>query len=75
MSLTDFDAIDRLGERLASYHLYHATRGELLRRLGRRDEAATAVALARDLTQNPAERRLLGERLAQLGSERSAGPT
>jgi RNA polymerase sigma-70 factor (ECF subfamily) len=58
--------IEPLGERLASYHLFHAARGELLRRLGRRGEAEEAVRRALDLTQNPAERELLERRIVEL---------
>jgi RNA polymerase sigma-70 factor (ECF subfamily) len=59
--------IEPLGERLAAYHLYHAARGELLRRLGRHEEAAAATGRALELTQNPAERDLLERRLRELG--------
>jgi RNA polymerase sigma-70 factor (ECF subfamily) len=58
--------IDPLAERLAGYHLFHAARGELLRRLGRRAEAIAANRRALGLTVNPAERRLLEERVAAL---------
>ena len=64
-----------LGGRLDGWHLFHAARGELLRRVGRRDEARLAVQRALLLVANPGERRLLEARLDQLGSERSAGPT
>jgi len=56
--------LDPLAGRLADYHLYHAARGLLLRRLGRVDEAKATERLALTLTANPAERRLLEERLA-----------
>ncbi|HEY8179166.1 MAG TPA: RNA polymerase sigma factor [Candidatus Limnocylindria bacterium] len=56
--------VEPLAERLAGYHLYHATRGELLRRLGRFDEARRADQEALRLTDNPAEQRLLRERIA-----------
>jgi RNA polymerase sigma-70 factor (ECF subfamily) len=56
-------AIEPLAERLDHYHLYHAARGELLRRLGRHDESRAANERALALTENPAERRLLQERL------------
>jgi RNA polymerase sigma-70 factor (ECF subfamily) len=46
--------IDGLG--LDGYHLFHATRGQLLERLGRRPEAARAYSRARSLTSNQAER-------------------
>jgi RNA polymerase sigma factor (sigma-70 family) len=55
--------IDPLGERLDGYHLFHAARAELLRRLGRPDEARMADRQALSLTENPAERRLLEARL------------
>jgi len=56
--------VDRLEPALRGYHLFHATRAELLRRLGRGEEARAADARALALTRNPAERRLLTERLA-----------
>jgi RNA polymerase sigma factor (sigma-70 family) len=56
--------IEPLGARLEGYHLFHAARGELLRRLGRLDESRAADRLALSLTDNPAERRLLEARLA-----------
>ena len=56
-------ALEGIGARLDSYHLFHAARGELLRRLDRLDEARLADRRALELTDNPAERRLLEERL------------
>jgi RNA polymerase sigma factor (sigma-70 family) len=58
-------ALEPLAADLDAYHLYHATRGELLRDLGRLAEAHAADRRALDLTQNPAERALLERRLAQ----------
>jgi RNA polymerase sigma-70 factor (ECF subfamily) len=52
--------------RLADYHLLHATRADLLRRLGRADEAAAAYRRAGELTGNPAERAFLERRLREL---------
>ncbi|MFV9458038.1 RNA polymerase sigma factor [Rhodococcus sp. NM-2] len=46
---------------LGKYHLYHAVRADLLRRLGRPDEAARAYETARDRTENAAEREFLRE--------------
>ena len=60
-------ALEPLDERLGGYHLYHAARAEMLRRLGRTDEAREANRLALALTDNPAERRLLEQRLAAGG--------
>jgi RNA polymerase sigma factor (sigma-70 family) len=57
-------AVEPLGARLDGYHLFHATRAELLRRLGRHEEARAADQRALSLTDNPGERRLLEERLA-----------
>jgi len=58
------DAIAPLEDRLDGYHLYHAARGELLRRVGDEPAARDANRRALALTDNPAERRLLEERLA-----------
>ncbi|WP_371328283.1 RNA polymerase sigma factor [Demequina sp. NBRC 110056] len=49
---------------LERYHLWHATRGELLSRLGRSADARVAFATAAELTDNPAERDLLLGRAA-----------
>jgi RNA polymerase sigma-70 factor (ECF subfamily) len=57
------EEIEPLAARLDAYHLFHAARGELLRRLGRLDEARLADGRALSLTDNPAERRLLEARL------------
>jgi RNA polymerase sigma-70 factor (ECF subfamily) len=54
--------------RLADYHLLHAARADLLRRLGRLDEAAGAYRRAAELTGNPAERAFLERRLAELSA-------
>ena len=51
---------------LEGYHLLHATRADLLRRLDRRSEAAEAYRRARELTGNPAERAFLERRLREL---------
>ena len=57
------DEIEPLAGRLAGYHLFHAARAELLRRLGRDEEARRANETALGLTANPAEQRLLRERI------------
>ena len=56
--------VDALEPELDNYYLFHATRGELLRDLGRREEAHQAVRRALALTTNPAERALLERRLS-----------
>ena len=68
-------AMEPLAPRLARWHLFHAARGEMLRRSGRVAEARRATREALELVSNPAERRILEERLRQLGSGRSDGPT
>ena len=68
-------AIEPLTSRLEAYHLFHAARAELLRRVGRAADARAADRRALELTENPAERRLLEMRIAQAGSDRSGGPT
>jgi RNA polymerase sigma-70 factor (ECF subfamily) len=52
--------------RLEDYHLLHATRADLLRRLGRDEEAAVAYRRAHELAANPAERAFLERRLREL---------
>ncbi|HLM63310.1 MAG TPA: sigma-70 family RNA polymerase sigma factor [Acidimicrobiales bacterium] len=59
------DALDEID--LPHYHLFHATRAEVLRRAGRDDEAADALRRAIALTSNAAERRHLERELARLG--------
>ena len=56
--------VDRLD--LATYHLWHATRADLLRRLGRSAEAREAYDAALALTDNEAERAYLTRRRGQL---------
>jgi RNA polymerase sigma-70 factor (ECF subfamily) len=58
----------RAARELREYHLLHAARADLLRRLGRRDEAAAAYREALALVGNEPERRFLQGRLAELTS-------
>src|SRR5262249_31721629 len=53
---------------LGEYHLFHATRAELLRRLGRLDEATAAYDAALARTANEAEREFLRSRRPSLFS-------
>jgi RNA polymerase sigma-70 factor, ECF subfamily len=52
---------------LDDYHLLHAARADLLRRLGRRPEAADAYRQALALGPNPVERKFLERRLSEVG--------
>jgi RNA polymerase sigma-70 factor (ECF subfamily) len=58
--------VDALAPELGGYRYLHATRAELLRRLGRGEEARAAFEQALELVTTEAERRLLAERLAAL---------
>jgi RNA polymerase sigma-70 factor (ECF subfamily) len=57
------------GGTLAGYHLLPAARADLLRRLGRVDEAVAAYRQALDLAGNEAEGRFLRRRLAELSAD------
>ncbi|MEV6830658.1 DUF6596 domain-containing protein [Amycolatopsis sp. NPDC051102] len=59
-------AVDRLGDKLAGYHAYHATRADLLRRLRRSQEARAAYDRAIELAGNTAETASLTRRRDQL---------
>ncbi len=63
--LTLIDAILERGE-LTGYHLAHSARGELLRRLGKFDDARISLTYALELTQQEPERRLLAKMLQKM---------
>jgi RNA polymerase sigma-70 factor (ECF subfamily) len=65
VGLALIDAILARGD-LAEYHLAHAARADLCRRLGRREEARNSYERALSLTQQEPERRFLERRLAEL---------
>jgi RNA polymerase sigma factor (sigma-70 family) len=56
--------VDDLADLLGEYHLYHASRAELLRELGQPEQARAADQRALELTANPAEQALLHQRLS-----------
>jgi RNA polymerase sigma-70 factor (ECF subfamily) len=60
-ALAEVDALD-----LSGYHLFHASRADFLRRLGRSADAAMAYDAAIELVTNAAERRFLEERRQSL---------
>jgi RNA polymerase sigma-70 factor (ECF subfamily) len=66
--LTLIDAILARGD-LANYHLAHAARADLCRRLGRTAEARASYEQALSLTQQEPERRFLKRRLAELSGQ------
>jgi RNA polymerase sigma-70 factor (ECF subfamily) len=59
-------AVDDLSSGLDGYYLFHATRANLLGRLGRSEEAAAAYETARALTANPVEQTFLDNQRAAL---------
>ena len=59
-------AVDRLEDRLAGYHAYHAARADLLRRLGRSQQSREAYDKAIELAGNTAETAYLTRRRDQL---------
>jgi len=63
--------IDDLGSsgELDSYHLYHAARADLLRRMGRTREALESYSRGLALTSNAVELRYLRRRISELGNQ------
>jgi RNA polymerase sigma-70 factor (ECF subfamily) len=59
-------AVDRLEDKLAGYHAYHATRADLLRRLGHSQQSRAAYDKAIELAGNTAETAYLTRRRDQL---------
>ena len=58
--------VDELEDALASYHLWHATRADLLRRLGRVADALASYRRAHALAQNEVEKRFLAKRIREM---------
>jgi RNA polymerase sigma-70 factor (ECF subfamily) len=61
--------VEALSEPLADYHLWHAARADLLRRIGRSEEALASYRRAHALAGNDAERRFLARRIGELTVE------
>jgi RNA polymerase sigma-70 factor (ECF subfamily) len=58
--------VDALMGELEGYHLAHAARADLCRRLGRKEEAIAAYRKALALSRQAPERRFLERRIAEL---------
>lgn len=58
--------IDALGDDLDEYHLFHAAKADLLRRMGVREAAASSYRRALQLVTNASERRYLERRLREV---------
>jgi len=63
---TALTTLDAIAPDLDNYHLIHAARGTMLRRLGRRDAAQAAFERAAHLAATEAERRFLAQQLQEL---------
>jgi RNA polymerase sigma-70 factor (ECF subfamily) len=61
------ELLEPLGDSLDGYHLLHATRADLLRRLDRREDAVASYRRAHELATNPVERAFLERRIEALG--------
>ena len=61
--------LDDLAQDLAGYHLLHASRGSMLERLGRRDEAAAAYGRAAALARTDADTAFLARRQTELTTD------
>ncbi len=62
-SAATLSEVDSLGVELDDYDLFHATRADLLRALGRTGQVTDADRRALTLTANPAGQSLLRQRL------------
>lgn len=63
-----FGLLDRLAPELDSYHLFHATRADLLRRVGALEDASQSYRRALELATNNSERRFLERRLCEVST-------
>jgi RNA polymerase sigma-70 factor (ECF subfamily) len=61
--------IDAIATELDTYHLLHAARGTILRRLGRREDARDAFERAGQLAATEADRRFLARQIEMLGED------
>ncbi len=72
-ALAEIEAVERDG-RLAGYRYLPAAKADLLRRIGRMDDAARAYRSALDLTDNNAEKAFLARRITEVSARAPAGP-
>jgi len=64
--------MDALASELDDFHLLHAARADLLRRLGAYTDATTSYERALALATNESERRFLAKRLAEIAERPSS---
>lgn len=72
-ALAILETLDSAGE-LENYHLFHAARADLLRRIGAREQAARSYERALGLVTNPRERSFLEQRLAEMQQKSATSP-
>jgi RNA polymerase sigma-70 factor (ECF subfamily) len=68
------EALEPLRAELDGYHLWHAARADLLRRMGRRADAADGYRRALAHVGSEPERRFLVRRLAAVSGDRQSAP-
>ena len=68
-------ALDAIAPELDHYHLLHAARGTLLRRLEQNAAARVAFERAAHLAETPAERQFLAQQIATLGQAAAPSAT
>lgn len=68
VALAEVDRLPEIQPSLTTYHAWHATRADLLRRLGRSAEARAAYDAAIAVTENAAERAYLSRRRGSLAT-------
>ena len=66
VALAEVDRLPEIQPSMSTYHAWHATRADLLRRLGRSADARAAYDAAIAATENPAERAYLSRRRGSL---------
>ncbi len=74
VGLVEIEALATSGD-LDSYHLLHAARADLLRRLGAREDAARSYLRAIQLVTNDSEKRFLERRLREVQPSASSSVT
>jgi RNA polymerase sigma-70 factor (ECF subfamily) len=72
-ALADIEDLER-GGHLAGYRYLPAAKADLLRRLGRRQDALAAYRAALETTENQAERAFLDRRIAEVSAASAASP-
>lgn len=65
---TAIELMDALTTELDAYHLFHAARADLLRRVGDSEAAAQSYTRALSIVTNDSERRFLERRLREVQS-------